>query len=64
MARPGGMAGYGGGAFSGKDSTKVDRSAAYATRWVAKNIVGAGLADQWSCRSPTRSAWRSPSVWG
>jgi S-adenosylmethionine synthetase len=40
----GGMARHGGGAFSGKDSTKVDRSAAYATRWVAKNIVAAGLA--------------------
>jgi S-adenosylmethionine synthetase len=42
----GGMATHGGGAFSGKDPTKVDRSAAYAARWVAKNIVGAGLADQ------------------
>ncbi len=40
----GGMARHGGGAFSGKDCTKVDRSAAYATRWVAKNIVAAGLA--------------------
>jgi S-adenosylmethionine synthetase len=40
----GGAARHGGGAFSGKDSTKVDRSAAYATRWVAKNIVAAGLA--------------------
>jgi S-adenosylmethionine synthetase len=37
---------HGGGAFSGKDSTKVDRSAAYAARWVAKNIVAAGLADR------------------
>jgi S-adenosylmethionine synthetase len=42
----GGYAPHGGGAFSGKDSTKVDRSAAYAARWVAKNIVAAGLADQ------------------
>ncbi|MEE8603433.1 methionine adenosyltransferase [Euzebya tangerina] len=42
----GGMARHGGGAFSGKDSTKVDRSAAYATRWVAKNIVAAGLAER------------------
>jgi S-adenosylmethionine synthetase len=42
----GGMARHGGGAFSGKDSTKVDRSAAYAARWVAKNIVAAGLADR------------------
>ena len=40
----GGMARHGGGAFSGKDPSKVDRSAAYATRWVAKNIVDAGLA--------------------
>jgi S-adenosylmethionine synthetase len=42
----GGFARHGGGAFSGKDSSKVDRSAAYATRWVAKNIVAAGLADR------------------
>ena len=42
----GGAAPHGGGAFSGKDSTKVDRSAAYATRWVAKNVVAAGLADR------------------
>ena len=40
----GGMARHGGGAFSGKDATKVDRSAAYAARWVAKNVVAAGLA--------------------
>ena len=40
----GGMARHGGGAFSGKDPTKVDRSAAYASRWVAKNVVAAGLA--------------------
>ena len=40
----GGMARHGGGAFSGKDSSKVDRSAAYAARWVAKNVVAAGLA--------------------
>ena len=40
----GGMARHGGGAFSGKDPTKVDRSAAYAARWIAKNIVAAGLA--------------------
>ncbi|MFI5503882.1 methionine adenosyltransferase [Corynebacterium kutscheri] len=42
----GGMARHGGGAFSGKDPSKVDRSAAYAMRWVAKNIVAAGLADR------------------
>ncbi len=42
----GGMGRHGGGAFSGKDPTKVDRSAAYAARWVAKNIVAAGLADR------------------
>ena len=40
----GGIGRHGGGAFSGKDPTKVDRSAAYAARWVAKNIVAAGLA--------------------
>ncbi|SFT97026.1 S-adenosylmethionine synthetase, partial [Actinopolyspora lacussalsi subsp. righensis] len=42
----GGMARHGGGAFSGKDPSKVDRSAAYATRWVAKNAVAAGLANR------------------
>ncbi|MDQ3466821.1 MAG: methionine adenosyltransferase, partial [Chloroflexota bacterium] len=42
----GGMARHGGGAFSGKDGTKVDRSAAYAARYVAKNVVAAGLADR------------------
>lgn len=42
----GGASRHGGGAFSGKDPTKVDRSAAYALRWVAKNVVAAGLADQ------------------
>ena len=42
----GGMGRHGGGAFSGKDPSKVDRSAAYAARWVAKNIVAGGLADR------------------
>lgn len=42
----GGMARHGGGAFSGKDPSKVDRSATYAMRWVAKNVVAAGLADR------------------
>jgi S-adenosylmethionine synthetase len=42
----GGMSRHGGGAFSGKDPTKVDRSAAYAARWVAKNVVAAGLAER------------------
>ncbi|MGH2829045.1 MAG: methionine adenosyltransferase [Actinomycetota bacterium] len=42
----GGMAPHGGGAFSGKDPTKVDRSAAYAARWVAKNVVAAGFAER------------------
>src|SRR5439155_397798 len=42
----GGMARHGGGCFSGKDPSKVDRSAAYAARYVAKNIVAAGLADR------------------
>ena len=42
----GGMSRHGGGAFSGKDPSKVDRSAAYAMRWVAKNVVAAGLAER------------------
>ncbi|MEA3408157.1 MAG: methionine adenosyltransferase, partial [Chloroflexota bacterium] len=42
----GGMVPHGGGAFSGKDPTKVDRSASYATRWIAKNVVAAGLAER------------------
>ena len=42
----GGMARHGGGCFSGKDPSKVDRSGAYAARWVAKNVVAAGLADR------------------
>ncbi|WP_256107948.1 methionine adenosyltransferase domain-containing protein, partial [Streptomyces sp. ODS05-4] len=42
----GGMSRHGGGAFSGKDPSKVDRSAAYAMRWVAKNVVAAGLASR------------------
>jgi S-adenosylmethionine synthetase len=42
----GGYSRHGGGAFSGKDPSKVDRSAAYATRWVAKNVVAAGLAEK------------------
>ena len=42
----GGMSRHGGGCFSGKDSTKVDRSGAYAARWVAKHIVAAGLAER------------------
>ncbi len=58
----GGASRHGGGAFSGKDPSKVDRSAAYAMRWVAKNAVAAGLADRSRCRSPTRSARRTPSV--
>jgi S-adenosylmethionine synthetase len=44
------MARHGGGAFSGKDPSKVDRSAAYAMRWVAKNIVAAGLASRCECQ--------------
>src|SRR5437870_2800806 len=46
MDTDGAMAGHGGGAFSGKDPSKVDRRAAYAKRWVAKNVVAAGLADR------------------
>jgi S-adenosylmethionine synthetase len=42
----GGMGRHGGGCFSGKDPTKVDRSAAYAARWAAKNVVAAGIADR------------------
>jgi S-adenosylmethionine synthetase len=42
----GGMARHGGGAFSGKDPSKVDRSAAYAMRWIAKNVVASGLASR------------------
>mgnify|MGYP000645657674 CR=1 FL=1 len=50
----GGAAPHGGGAFSGKDPSKVDRSAAYVSRYLAKNIVAAGLADRWPC------PWSSP----
>jgi S-adenosylmethionine synthetase len=46
----GGMARHGGGAFSGKDPSKVDRSGAYAMRWVAKNVVRSGLADRCECQ--------------
>ena len=54
----GGVARHGGGAFSGKDPSKVDRSAAYAARWVAKNVVAAGRRRAGArCRSPTPSAW-------
>ena len=62
----GGAAHHGGGAFSGKDPSKVDRSAAYATRWVAKNIVAAGLAHKVAgSKSPTLLALptRYPSTW-
>lgn len=61
----GGMARHGGGAFSGKDCTKVDRSAAYAARYVAKNIVAAGLADKCEIQRPTLSVWqdRLLSTW-
>ena len=54
----GGMGRHGGGAFSGKDPSKVDRSAAYAARWVAKHVVASGAATQAArCRWPTPSAW-------
>ncbi|MPZ60216.1 MAG: methionine adenosyltransferase [Propionibacteriales bacterium] len=46
----GGMSRHGGGAFSGKDPSKVDRSAAYAMRWVAKNVIAAGLASRCECQ--------------
>ena len=55
----GGMGRHGGGAFSGKDPTKVDRSACYMARYIAKNIVAAGLANAAKCNWPTPSA--SPS---
>jgi S-adenosylmethionine synthetase len=54
----GGAALHGGGAFSGKDPTKVDRSAAYAARYLAKNVVAAGLAGAARCSFPMPSAWR------
>lgn len=61
----GGMARHGGGAFSGKDPSKVDRSAAYAARYVAKNIVAAGWPIVAKFRFPTLSALQNqrPSWW-
>ena len=64
----GGMARHGGGAFSGKDATKVDRSAAYAARYVAKNVVAAGLADRFELQIsyaivPGRSATTRSCAW-
>jgi S-adenosylmethionine synthetase len=61
----GGMGRHGGGAFSGKDPSKVDRSAAYMARYVAKNIVAAGLARRAKCRWPTPSdiPSRCPCWW-
>jgi S-adenosylmethionine synthetase len=56
----GGMARHGGGAFSGKDPSKVDRSAAYAMRWVAKNIVAAGLARRCECQVAYAIGIREP----
>ena len=56
----GGMARHGGGAFSGKDPSKVDRSAAYAARWVANTWSPRGWRSGARCRWPTPSAWRSP----
>ncbi len=53
----GGYSRHGGGAFSGKDPTKVDRSAAYAARWVAKNVVGAGLARKCELQLAYATAW-------
>ena len=56
----GGMGRHGGGAFSGKDPTKVDRSACYMARYIAKNLVAAGLATPAAkCSWPMPSAWRS-----
>lgn len=56
----GGMGRHGGGAFSGKDCTKVDRSAAYATRWVAKNIVAAGIAQRYEIQVSYAIGMASP----
>ena len=53
----GGYSRHGGGAFSGKDATKVDRSASYAARYIAKNIVAAGLAKKQKCNWLTRLGW-------
>jgi len=55
----GGMGRHGGGAFSGKDPTKVDRSAAYMARYIAKNIVAAAWPNAPKWRWPTPSAWPS-----
>ena len=58
----GGMARHGGGAFSGKDPSKVDRSAAYAARWVAKNVVAAGLADRFEIELVLRHRHRPAAL--
>jgi S-adenosylmethionine synthetase len=57
----GGWGRHGGGAFSGKDPSKVDRSSAYFCRFVAKQIVAAGIRQARDCRSATPSAWHSRS---
>ena len=59
----GGMARHGGGAFSGKDCTKVDRSAAYAARYVAKNIVAAGLAKKCEIQLILRDRCCTPDIY-
>lgn len=60
----GGVCGHGGGAFSGKDPTKVDRSASYGARWVAKNVVAAGLAERCEIQIAYVIAGTEPlSVW-
>ena len=58
----GGAARHGGGAFSGKDPTKVDRSAAYAARYVAKNVVAAGLAEPLRAPGRLRDRRRAPGL--
>ena len=58
----GGAAPHGGGAFSGKDPTKVDRSAAYAARYLAKNVVAAGLADRCTHPAFLRHRGGAPAV--
>ncbi len=59
----GGLARHGGGAFSGKDPTKVDRSAAYMARYIAKTSSLPDWLTAWRCRFPTSSAWRIRCPW-
>ena len=58
----GGVGSHGGGAFSGKDPSKVDRSASYMARYIAKNVVAAGSPTGWRSSWPTPSAWSTRSA--